>query len=119
VATEVSICGTDKSRILVLHTRQPLEASGAEDLGAGQVHTAAEKAATAPEFFWQNAETDMPAGDFSLADLQNRAVDHDLCVTGAVLGALLQTVPGVRAQLHRFAVFARMTPDRKEQVLLF
>jgi hypothetical protein len=118
VATEVNICRADKTRILVLHTRQPVEASGAEDLGTAQFHSVAKESAMALEFFWQNAETGMIAGAFCLANLQNLAADYDLCITGAVLGALLQAVPGVRAQLHRFNVFARMTPDRKEQVLL-
>lgn len=126
VATEVNICRPNKREILVLQDRELLEASGAEDLAAAAAASpsAAPPLAAAPltaaRFFWQNAATDAVEGplDVSPVVLQALAATRDLCVTGAVLGAALTANPALRASLECFSVYARMTPDRKEQVLV-
>ncbi|CAM9477232.1 unnamed protein product, partial [Phaeothamnion confervicola] len=65
----------------------------------------------------RNQHEDMFPVSFSAADVPRLALRRDLLATGLALAAALDTAPALRAHLHLFAVFARMTPELKASVV--
>eukprot|EP00903_Cladosiphon_okamuranus_P009432 g8993.t1 len=69
-------------------------------------------------FGWTSYDTGMVANPFRPEHVEILSLSHSLAVTGKVLVAALEAFPSFSKGLQYLKVFARMTPDEKEQLVL-
>eukprot|EP00752_Nemacystus_decipiens_P010629 g9467.t1 len=69
-------------------------------------------------FAWTSYETGEAVNPFRPEHVEILSLTHSLAVTGKVLAAALEAFPSFSKGLQYLKVFARMTPDEKEQLVL-
>ncbi|CAM9439260.1 unnamed protein product [Laminaria digitata] len=103
VATEVGMTLRDASKgaaalpVLILKPMDPTQGGG---------------------LVWTCYDTGLIEGPFRPEHVKRLALTHSLAVTGKVLAAALESFPAFTKDLQYLKVFARMTPDDKERLVL-
>ncbi|EGD75693.1 hypothetical protein PTSG_07811 [Salpingoeca rosetta] len=100
VATEVAITRTDKSKLLLLGEKQHQPTADGSSL------------------VWRSADTDAVVSSFDAKTITDLAASYDLCVTGPVRLCAAETSELVWKQASSVRVYARMTPDQKEKLMM-
>jgi cation-transporting ATPase 13A1 len=67
---------------------------------------------------WHNADTGEAVEAFSADRMASLALTNDLAVTGKALEAAIASDAAMEDFLHTISVYARMTPDAKERVII-
>jgi cation-transporting ATPase 13A1 len=67
--------------------------------------------------YWQSYETGSRIEDYVADNVPELAKGHDLATTGKSLAAAFAYDAGTRKVLAHFKIFARMSPDAKEEVI--
>lgn len=103
VAGEVDMTSSDRSKVLILETEE-------EETGDGSTRE--------PRLVWRNLQTKQVEQAYRAADLPALGRARDLCLTGEMLTLAAERDAETWQHLEHIRVFARMTPERKERVLL-